>query len=213
MAYAIVTGDTATEITDAISINGVNYPLNILELWTSDELQGLGIYWITEPDAPGAFAEITGRTLTVQHGLPVRVATIVETPNADVATAICARLDAIRDAKIAGGFTYNGHTYQSAASDQTRLQGAAQLAFMAKAAGAQAGNYRWSNPNSDFTWIAADNTRVTMDVNDVLGLFQAGAVFETTLVFACRAKKDWVIDPARTRAELLAFDPTAGWPY
>lgn len=73
-------------------------------------------------------------------------------------------VDSERDRRIDAGVTFNGVLYQSKSADRESISGAAQLALMAIVLnGAQVGDLRWSRPDVDFEWIAADNSRVPMD--------------------------------------------------
>ncbi|MDZ4373820.1 MAG: DUF4376 domain-containing protein [Phenylobacterium sp.] len=166
---------------------------------------------IVETDPP-AGSVVSGSTLVDAAGVPTRQWIAQEIPLEELVAARTAAVDAERDRRIDGGFVHLGAPYQTRPSDRENIAGAAQAAFMAKAGGAQAGDLRWPGGDADFVWIAADNTLVTMDVDQVLAFFAAGVAFKTALTFAGRAKKDWLLDPGRTREEILAFDPTASWP-
>lgn len=101
-----------------------------------------------------------------------------------------ALINAERDRRIDAGVTFQGVMYQSAATDRENIAGAAQLAFMAMVAGAQAGDLRWSNPEEDFTWIASDNSLVPMDAPTVVAFGKAAAGAKQALIKAGRALKD-----------------------
>jgi hypothetical protein len=99
-----------------------------------------------------------------------------------------------RDTLIDSGFTYSGNEFQSKASDRENIMGVSIAAKMAIEAGAQPGNYRWANPDSDFVWITTNNTLVQMDAFDVLGLYQAGMQFKSNLTFKARQMKDDILE-------------------
>jgi hypothetical protein len=99
-------------------------------------------------------------------------------------------VDVIRDLRIDSGFSHQGHDYQSRPSDRENIMGAAQSASFAIASGAETGDLRWADPNTDFVWIAADNQLVPMDPWDVLALFQRGVQFKSAQTFYARALKD-----------------------
>lgn len=135
-----------------------------------------------------------------------------ETP-ADYRETLCNALDAERDARIDAGFTYSGWLFQSRPSDRENIAGAAQAAFMALANGADPMSYHWhGDPVNPFQWITADNSLVSMTAPEVIALFNQGVQFKSALTFYCRARKNWVLDPARTVPELKGMDVTAGWP-
>jgi len=87
-----------------------------------------------------------------------------------------AGIDAERDRRVDAGIEFEGVMYQSRAGDRENIAGSAQLAFMAIVAGAQPGDLRWSEPEVDFFWIAADNTRVTMDAQTVVAFGKSAAL-------------------------------------
>lgn len=130
------------------------------------------------------------------------------TPPQPTDAEICREIDNERDARIDGGFTFGAHTYQSRPSDRENVMGAAQLALAYLGAGGDPLSLRWSNPDADFVWIAADNQTVPMTADDVVALLQAGVAFKSALTFYARAMKDAVI---------AAEDPSSvewreGWP-
>lgn len=99
-------------------------------------------------------------------------------------------VDAERDRRIAAGFVFQGVTYQARPYDRENIAGAAQLAFMALAAGAQAGDLRWHGGADPFAWIAADNALVPMDAPTVIAFAKAAAGHQYAHIFAGRAIKD-----------------------
>lgn len=152
--------------------------------WPVDELTAMGLEWV-EPETP-------------EEPEP-------EPPSVDELTAA---VDAERDRRIDGGFTFAGHRFQSRPSDRENVMGAAQLALAAMSQGAGAGNLRWADPDQDFVWITAENDLFPMDAPTTVGLFQAGVAFKSRLTFYARGLKD---------ALLAAEDPSLvdrenGWP-
>jgi hypothetical protein len=105
-------------------------------------------------------------------------------------------VDAERDRRIDAGFTFGGVLYQSRATDRENIAGAAQLGFMAVVAGAQPGDLRWASADSDFRWIAADNTTVAMDAHTVVDFGRTCAGQKQAQIFAARALKDMAPIPA-----------------
>lgn len=89
-----------------------------------------------------------------------------------------------RDRRLADNFTFNGTQFQRDATSLARITGAATLAGFAMGAGAPVGYLRWANPDRDFEWIAADDTRMPMDAQTAFAFGQAAAHVETTLIFA-----------------------------
>lgn len=99
-------------------------------------------------------------------------------------------VDAERDRRIDAGVQFQGVMYQSRATDRENISGAAQLGFMAVVAGAQLDDLRWSDPDEDFQWIAADNSLVPMDAQTVVAFGKAAAERKQNLIFAGRQLKD-----------------------
>lgn len=102
-------------------------------------------------------------------------------------------INKLRDSKIDSGFEFRGNVYQSRPSDRENIMGASIAAKMAIDSGAQVGDYRWSNPDSDFMWITMDNQLIPMDAYDVIELYQTGAAFKTALTFKARQLKDEIM--------------------
>lgn len=121
---------------------------------------------------------------------------------------ICRQIDAERDRRIDGGFTFQGERLQSRPSDRENVMGAAQLAMGYLAAGGDPSSLRWADPDNDFVWITADNGTIALTAADTIAMFQAGVAFKSALTFYARAMKDAVI---------AAEDPSSvewgeGWP-
>ncbi|MDV2965098.1 DUF4376 domain-containing protein [Nitratireductor aquimarinus] len=101
-----------------------------------------------------------------------------------------AAIDAERDRRINGGFTFEGVEYQSRPEDRENIAGAATAALGAIVAGAQPGDLRWHGGTEDFAWIAADNTMHTMDAQTVYAFGQAAMAHKQAHIFAARTLKD-----------------------
>lgn len=105
-------------------------------------------------------------------------------------------IDAERDRRANAGITFKGVLYQTGPDDRDNISGAALLATMAIMAGAQRGNLRWHDQDSDFVWIAADNSKVPMDAYDVVELGKLAATRKQALIYAGRNLKDMEEIPA-----------------
>ena len=99
-------------------------------------------------------------------------------------------VDRERDRRIDAGFEFGGSRFQSRQTDRENISGAAQLAFMAIVEGKQSGDLRWHGGDSDFVWIAEDNSLVSMDAHTVVALGRAAAEHKQRMIFAARALKD-----------------------
>lgn len=105
-------------------------------------------------------------------------------------------IDAERDRRIAAGFTFDGKLYQSRSEDRENISGAALAALAAQISGAEPGNLRWHGGDSDFVWIAADNSLTPMDAQTMFAFGQAAMAHKQAHIFAARALKDAVPIPA-----------------
>lgn len=99
-------------------------------------------------------------------------------------------VDQERDQRIDGGFEFRGIRYQSRPQDRENIAGAAVAALAAISAGATEGNYRWHGGDSDFQWIAEDNTLHPMDAQTMFAFGQAAMAHKQAMIFAARALKD-----------------------
>lgn len=150
----------------------------------------LGPFISDEVEHPAAALTLWSDLELAAHGI-VRTKVPTLPPTSD---EICREIDAERDARIDGGFTFGAHTYQSRPSDRENVMGAAQLALAYLGSGGDPLSLRWANPDADFVWIAADNQAVPLTAADVVALFQAGVAFKSALTFYARAMKDAVIE-------------------
>lgn len=100
------------------------------------------------------------------------------------------RIDAERDRRISAGFEFQGVRYQSRLpsaghpGDWDVFSGKALEAFIALSSGAQPGDLRWADPDEDFAWIAADNSRVPMDAQTVIELCKTASAHRSRHTFA-----------------------------
>lgn len=99
-------------------------------------------------------------------------------------------VDRERDRRIAAGFVFEGKLYQSRPEDRENIAGASVAALAAISAGALPGDYRWHGGDSDFVWIAADNSLTLMDAQTMFALGQTAMAHKQAHIFAARALKD-----------------------
>lgn len=102
-------------------------------------------------------------------------------------------VDTERDRRIDAGFEFKGVHYQSAPNDRENLAVASTAALAAMMHGAQPGDYRWHGGDSDFVWIAADNSTHPMDAQTMFALGSAAMVHKQAMIFAARVIK--AVDP------------------
>lgn len=191
-----VQNNTATREPIPAFLRGL-LPESLAELsWTDPALGVSDCAWWPEVDESAPLVEFQRygeETLTVdaERKVVVVVRAIEPWPADEIAAELerrrvdMARLvDAERDRRIAAGFVFAGTMYQSRTADWEVYSGKALEAFIAVMGGAQAGDMRWSDPDSDFAWIAADNSRVPMDAQTVIELAKAASAHRTRLTFA-----------------------------
>lgn len=100
-----------------------------------------------------------------------------------------AAVDAERDRRLER-FPFANRVYDFDESSALNIAGAGTLALGAIINGAQPGNLRWADPNTDFCWITVGNQTVTMDAQTVFALAQAAAAWRAAHIHAARAIKD-----------------------
>ena len=101
-----------------------------------------------------------------------------------------ADVDQERDRRIAGGFSFGGKFYQTRPDDRENILGASTAALSAMVAGAQPGDFRWHGADSDFRWIADDNTTTSMDAQTMFSFGQAALAHKQDHIFAARTLKN-----------------------
>ncbi len=117
-----------------------------------------------------------------------------ETPPTGEPVITSSMVDLARDIRIASGFGFNGHVYQTRPEDRENIAGAATAAIAAILVNnAQPGDFRWHGGESDFEWIAADNTTHPLDAQTMFAMGQAAMAHKTAHIWAARALKD--MDP------------------
>jgi hypothetical protein len=99
-------------------------------------------------------------------------------------------VNAERDRRTAAGIPFLGHVFDFDQMGKDNITGAATLAKFAILKGAQPGDYRWANPNVDFSWIVQSNEKILMDAHQVSALGDVAAGWTTAHIFAARAIKD-----------------------
>lgn len=121
---------------------------------------------------------VTGEVTTREYEDPV-----IPVTRADV--------NAERNRRMRGTFTFNGVAYNCDEASLQRITGAGTLAGFAIAAGAQPDDLYWHGGESPFAWIAADNSVVQMDAQTCFAFARAAAAHETAHIFAAFALKEY----------------------
>lgn len=120
--------------------------------------------------------------------------------------------NAKRDQCIDEDFMFEGVRYQTRPTDRENISGAALLATQVKMAGGGAdGDYRWQDADSDFEWIATDNSIVKMDAATTMRFGQQAAAYKQQLIMFSRGVKNQ-IEAAETLEEIQQTMESATWP-
>lgn len=177
--FVLADGDGHVEALDG---SGTRVRLSVAasQAWSNQERAIFGVYLVdtTPPEGQqwtGAFED--------DDGAPVPVFEPVPPPTAS-------EVDAERDRRIAAGFIFAGKLYQSRPENRENIAGASTAALAALVNGAQPGDLRWHGGDSDFCWIADDNSLTTMDAQTMFAFGQAAMAHKQAHIFAARALKD-----------------------
>ncbi len=108
-----------------------------------------------------------------------------------VPRAICPRVvDAERDRRINAGFAWGGKQWQSDPDSRENINGAYSSALAYLMSGGSADEVYWSNPNTPLTWLAEDNSLVTMTPAMMIDFGNAALAHKKAHIFAGRSLKD-----------------------
>lgn len=105
-------------------------------------------------------------------------------------------VDAERDRRINGGFTFDGRNYDSDGDSRQSIAENGNLAGMAIINKVAHGTLDWLIDGEDFGWIDHDNNFVPMDAFTMVDLARAAAAHKSALVMAARRLKDLEEIPA-----------------
>ena len=180
---ATLTDNTPHRLTARIYVasDGTQHVTRALEQsWTDDELAAVGLHRIHRESVPEGHVE-TGRALIVEDGQ------VVSRPTSEPRTVTAEDVRAERDRRLALPFEFEGAIYDRDPISLQRIAGAAQIAALAVASGAEPGDYYWHGGEAPFGWITVDDDVTPMDAATVVEFGKAAAARETALVFAARA--------------------------
>lgn len=104
-----------------------------------------------------------------------------------------AEIGAERDRRLRADFEFNGVMYQRDLTSLQRITGAAQMASLAIAAGAQPGDLQWHGGPGPFGWITSDDAVTLMDAYTVIAFGQTAGARESQIIFAAYALRN--MDP------------------
>lgn len=186
MTYVLVKGQTATAVRGNPTIDSLDgkqrakFRSIIADGWPEGYAASFGVYKV-DIEAPegeywtGAFEVVDGEPVAVFEAIPP------PTPEA---------VDAERDQRITEGFEFGGTHYQTRDQDRENISGASVAALAAMMNGAQADDYRWHGGDTDFEWIATDNSTTKMDAQTMFAFGQAAMAHKQKHIFAARSLKD-----------------------
>lgn len=109
----------------------------------------------------------------------------------------------IREEKINGGFTFNGHVYDSDERSRSNISGACTLSLVLLG--------QQQDFPEGFTWRDSDNEDVPMRAADVISLAVTTGTFVTTCYGVSWYHKS-NISAMTDIATLQDYDLTVGWP-
>jgi len=119
-------------------------------------------------------------------------------------------INAERDRRIAAGFWFDGKRFDFDRDSVANITGAGASAGIAVAmagkTGVKTGDLRWADPRVDFSWLAADNSKIPMDARTCFAFARAAMQHKQAHIFAARAIKDMVSIPDN-------FTDDTYWPY
>ena len=95
-----------------------------------------------------------------------------------------------RNRRLLENFVFMGHRFDFDPDSVANITGAGASAGVAVSLGAEEGDLRWADADTDFVWISADNTSVPMDAHTCFAFSQAAMAHKRSHIFAARALKD-----------------------
>lgn len=171
------------------ALNGIRYPRSISN-WSAEDLAAIGLYVPKPADPVPEGKVVTGQSIQRVDGV---VKWVCELEDAPVPVVTSDQVDAERDRRIAAGFIFQGKLYQSRPEDRENMAGASIAALAAMGNGALPNDFRWHGGDSDFVWIAEDNSLTPMDAQTMFALGQTAMAHKQALIFKARALKN--MDP------------------
>lgn len=178
---------------DGEALNGIRYPHAIATNWSDEDLAAIGLYCPVDADPVPEGKIVIGQSVQRVNGVVKWVNELEDAPEPVIAAEM---VDAERDRRITDGFNFGGKIYQSRPEDRENISGAALAALAAQIGGALADDLRWHGGESDFVWIAADNSLTPMDAQTMFAFGQAAMAHKQAHIFAARALKDAALIPA-----------------
>lgn len=194
-----------------IVIDGVDYPLpeiaidSTVHVYSSGAEVELLIQEQGKPEPIHGNPSFTKTQIVELSASPVAVL-------AEHKTAAQEQCNTKRDQCIDEGFMFEGVHYQTRPTDRENISGAALLATQVKmAGGGEDGDYRWQDKDSDFQWIATDNSIVKMDSETTMRFGQQAAAHKQALIMFSRSVKNQIA-AAQTLEEIQQIMEGATWP-
>ena len=193
-------------------INDIQHPLEIERVWSSEQLNAVGLYRIEiETDIPEG-KRSTGFTIEMINGVLNKVHSLDDVAAPDLDEMI-SNVDAERDKRISQGFTFNGEMFQSRPEDLANINGATTLAIGALLQGISPNDLRWANPDEDFGWLSLDNVKILMGPMDMIHLGSAAMQHKSKMVWIGRISVILAMLVAVIIAPLLGIDKKGGFEF
>ena len=115
---------------------------------------------------------------------------VFKAPPKEIPPATSEDVNAERDRRVSSGIPFNGKLFDFDQNGKDNITGAATLAKFSILKGSKAGDYRWANPEVDFSWITQDNTMMLLDAPSMSTLGDIAAGWTTSHFVAARLIKD-----------------------
>ena len=204
-AVVLATSAPRRIVKEAGAQNDVQYPLNILRLWSVDELKAVGIYSVIAGKKPDpTFQKIKSHSIDYDAGTDTVAENIVaeDKPAKDIYPAIKEKLHSMRQERLHGGFEYT--------------VGAKTLVIETDQWGQQALTGALAAASADvlpvgFVWRTRDNTEIALDVAKAKLLAKAAMDYSYGVWKAAWLhKRD--LKGYTTVAEIQAHDWDQYWP-
>jgi hypothetical protein len=146
-----------------------------------------------------------GRRTAIPAGSPVYAEIAQQLNTLPAPQPEAQQVNAERDRRI-GRFTFDGVAYQCDPDSQQQIMAMGTDARFAQLVGkGKPMDLRWASPNTDFGWIAADNSIIPMDAPHMSDFAEAAKSWVMRHIFAARALKDVQPIPAD-------YDDDKYWP-
>tara|TARA_R100001086_G_scaffold16743_2_gene8193 strand:- start:2297 stop:2815 length:519 start_codon:yes stop_codon:yes gene_type:complete len=98
-----------------------------------------------------------------------------------------------RNRRISGGFSWNGHTFQSDPDSRENIIGSSVDATEFMRSGGSSDEVYWQSPDTPFVWLSEENQLVPLSPAQMIDMGRALLSHKKNCIFAARVLKD--MDP------------------